>query len=277
MNTERAKVGWGFWLWWVLVSTVALLLVLVARKTAGEALDISVDPAGVWIVVWIVAGAAVGIAQWFVLRRQVSRAGWWVLASAVGVALGFVTIFALGGADFTAVVRVDASAVGKEVALGRAVEEALGRAVVSAMGGEEVSAVKEAVLDVMADAVEDGEEPLASAVEEAVVSSVEGFVEEVVEEALASVEGLAVLGVAVGIAQWFILRRRVSQAGWWALASTVGFAVSRAVTLAAPGGLEGIFAWILGLALYGAITGGVLVWLLRQSVPKEPSLPIAAT
>ena len=65
----------------------------------------------------------------------------------------------------------------------------------------------------------------------------------------------ALLGASVGIAQWLVLRRKVSRAGWWVLASTVG-----AVLLVTVVG-------------YGAITGGVMVWLLRQPVTEEPSLP----
>ena len=35
----------------------------------------------------------------------------------------------------------------------------------------------------------------------------------------------AVLGASLGIAQWLVLRRQVSRAGWWVLANTVAFAV----------------------------------------------------
>ena len=74
-----------------------------------------------------------------------------------------------------------------------------------------------------------------------------------------------------------------AQVGWglwlgWVLASTVGGAVGRAVDMA----LRGTSGWdlfvvimllpiggVVALAGYGAITGGVLVWLLRQSAAKK--------
>jgi hypothetical protein len=67
-------------------------------------------------------------------------------------------------------------------------------------------------------------------------------------------------GAMAGIMQWFVLRRRVSRAGWWVLASTVGWAVSAAVLGPAkvPGGGVGL----------GAVTGLALIWLLRQPVPE---------
>jgi len=65
--------------------------------------------------------------------------------------------------------------------------------------------------------------------------------------------GFAAFGASVGIAQWFVLRRKVSRAGWWVLASTVGVVVP-----------------VVG---YGAITGAALVWLLRQPVPEEARPP----
>ena len=58
------------------------------------------------------------------------------------------------------------------------------------------------------------------------------------------VVAVAAGGTVLGVLQWLVLRRRVARAGWWVLASTAGWAV-------------------LG-AVYGAITGAVLVWLLRR-------------
>ena len=87
----------------------------------------------------------------------------------------------------------------------------------------------------------------------------------------------AVAGASVGIAQWLVLRRHVPGAGWWVLTSTVGSAAAVAVTFTVIGGAEEAVGFAgggaVGGALYGAITGGVLVWLLRQPVTEEPSLP----
>lgn len=41
----------------------------------------------------------------------------------------------------------------------------------------------------------------------------------------AAIAGLCVLGVTVGVAQWFVLRRCMARTGWWVLASTAGTAI----------------------------------------------------
>jgi hypothetical protein len=81
------------------------------------------------------------------------------------------------------------------------------------------------------------------------------------------------VGASVGIAQWLVLRRQVSQAGWWVLASSVGFTVTFAVL--AAGVLPGVGITFGVFAAYGAVTGAVLVWLLRQPVVAEQSHPQA--
>jgi len=86
-----------------------------------------------------------------------------------------------------------------------------------------------------------------------------------------------VLGVIVGWLvlgglQWLVLREHVGGAGWWVLASALG------LILAIP--LVGLMTWVTGGpsdgpvwaslrwlafgAAYGATTGTVLLWLLRE-------------
>ena len=192
-NTERAQVGWVFWLGWASANTVGLAagfavafaLTVAVRNNVGE------------VVLFAVIGASLGIAQWLVLGGLVARAGWWVLASTVGRVVG--------------------------LAVGAAVVE---------VGGEALSS--------------------------------------------------ALVGASVGIAQWLVLRRQVSRAGWWVLASTVGLVVgtavsfgatdplleARAVALAAVG-LAIVVRGAVGGAVFGALTGGVLVWLFRQPITEE--------
>ena len=52
---------------------------------------------------------------------------------------------------------------------------------------------------------------------------------------------------------------------WWVLASIVGLAVAFAADSENVGLAVGV--------VIGAITGVVLLWLLRQPVTEEPSLP----
>ena len=51
---------------------------------------------------------------------------------------------------------------------------------------------------------------------------------------------MILFGPLVGVLQLLVLQPHVARAGWWVLASTLGWAV------------------------YGAFTGTALVWLLRQ-------------
>lgn len=81
-----------------------------------------------------------------------------------------------------------------------------------------------------------------------------------------------VFGVVGGLLQWLILRRNLARAGWWLLANFLGSLVSAiALPIAAIIGESG--NWALAIATFGlvfgagngAITGTMLVWLLRQS------------
>jgi hypothetical protein len=74
-------------------------------------------------------------------------------------------------------------------------------------------------------------------------------------------------GAAVGAMQWSVLRQWVGRAGWWVLASSVSWFgatyvyvfSTRANNVSLP--LGGAAAGVLS----GAITGLVLVWLMRQT------------
>jgi hypothetical protein len=63
------------------------------------------------------------------------------------------------------------------------------------------------------------------------------------------------LGVALGLAQWFVLRRRVARSWWWIVVSTLGWAV----------GLTGFLGAPLVGSIAGAVTGLALEPLLRYS------------
>ena len=68
--------------------------------------------------------------------------------------------------------------------------------------------------------------------------------------------GVLLYGTLAGAVQWVVLRREVRRAGWWVLASTVGWLV------AVPWGpVAGPPGW----AVFSAVTGTVLVWLLRPA------------
>ena len=101
----------------------------------------------------------------------------------------------------------------------------------------------------------------------------------------------AVVGASLGVAQWLVLRRHIPRAGWWVLA-TLGFAVCfygasavAAIVVGAVAFYSGVpesavlLTWFLvavgvvGGALYGGITGVLMVLLLRQPNPDVSSPP----
>jgi hypothetical protein len=74
----------------------------------------------------------------------------------------------------------------------------------------------------------------------------------------------AIFGAGVGFAQWYILGRRMSRAEWWIAANAAGGGLCALLTLAPL--LRGLpIGLLLGTALYGYITGRVLLWMERQA------------
>ena len=171
--------------------------------------------------------------------------GWWLLACIVGFMLGFVVANATFGFGAPAGIVIGVSlGIAQWLVLRRYIARAGWWVLASIVGLAVGFGVCAAVLfaDDFADDV--------------------GF-------AMAGAVAGTVIGASLGIAQWLVLRRHVARAGWWVLASAVGVATFETVDFAMsfdPGG-----AFIVGVAVYGAITGGVLVWLLRQ-----PALETAA-
>jgi len=86
----------------------------------------------------------------------------------------------------------------------------------------------------------------------------------------------SVLGIVSGILQWLILRRKVAHAGWWLVASCIGSLIGfldfRFVVALGEAGKWTQTILTFGLVFgagYGAITGAMLIWLLRQSSAGE--------
>ena len=202
MTVERSQVGWGFWLKWVLASTVGVvvgsIMVLVIGLLIYGLLEELFGSAGTdivfefwltWWVMGIMLGIGVGILQWLVLRRRITGAGWWVLASAAAGAVIF-----------------------------------------------------------------------------------QGDLESLSFGLPLRFTGIVALGGAVaGILQWLVLRGKVSRAGWWVLASTVGWGLSIAVLRALEWGVTDdceLVPQVVSGVVLGAITGAALVWLLLQPIPE---------
>lgn len=85
----------------------------------------------------------------------------------------------------------------------------------------------------------------------------------------------------MGIIQWLILRRHLTTAIWWFIASAVAGAV---VALVAPtyqsgSGFRGTGALLIGQAIsgmiMGAITGIAVIWLLQKRREGAPTAELA--
>jgi hypothetical protein len=145
----------------------------------------------------ILAGALFGMVQWMALRRHVAVTGWAVLGTTVGLYIGYVSGYELGGFPFDYIL------------------------------------------------------------------------------------GPALAGLLGGAVQWLTMRRHISGAGWWVLASALGFLLGgiAGVALAFLGLGEAIggsyFGWIVLNGLISAIVGvigGAITWsalarLLWRSAP----------
>lgn len=87
---------------------------------------------------------------------------------------------------------------------------------------------------------------------------------------------MIVLGGVVGILQWLAMRQQVPRAGVWVLMSVLGVRLGGAAGEAVAG-IAGTFGDIaVGWAVYGAITGASLVWLLRQRAATAADTTTAA-
>jgi uncharacterized membrane protein len=72
------------------------------------------------------------------------------------------------------------------------------------------------------------------------------------------------LGLAIGIAQWLLLRRRLPHAGWWIAATVVGWGL---LALLTGDTLDGLGLLALGL-LPASVTAAALALLMKQATLK---------
>ena len=95
----RRRLGWAFWVQWVVASSIALSLGSTMGGVVGEGGDGALgrlvgrvvgENAGGSIVETLgftVVGFVVGTGQWLVFRRHVAGTGWWVLATTGGYSI----------------------------------------------------------------------------------------------------------------------------------------------------------------------------------------------
>jgi len=74
------------------------------------------------------------------------------------------------------------------------------------------------------------------------------------------------MGLAIGITQWLLLRRRLPQAGWWIAANVVGWGLLALIT--AGNSLDQFGLVTLGL-IPASVTAAVLALLMKQTKPTQ--------
>jgi hypothetical protein len=79
------------------------------------------------------------------------------------------------------------------------------------------------------------------------------------------VDGL-VIGTAIGVAQWLVLRRSISPVGWWIVASVVGFGAGKAVSEWLLPGTTTTVGYVLSGAVIGAVVGVAQGLVLGRSL-----------
>jgi hypothetical protein len=85
-----------------------------------------------------------------------------------------------------------------------------------------------------------------------------------------------IIGVAIGIAQWLVLRRRIASVGWWWFITSLGFGVGKAAGEAIVQGMPAV----IGHALTGAVIGlsvGIAQWLVLRRHVHATEWWLAAT
>ena len=83
------------------------------------------------------------------------------------------------------------------------------------------------------------------------------------------VVGVGLFGTVLGTLQWVALRRYVTGAGWWVVASTLGWVLGGPATVIVGPTRAGYVGWAVLGTVYGVVTGSMLVWLLRQPAPTS--------
>jgi len=93
MTVKRDRIGWSFWLRWVVLSSVGCSIGLFVGFVFGSIISENIMGASAlghilgYFMLGVGLGFMVGLMQWFVLRGYIPRAGLWVLLSTVGFAV----------------------------------------------------------------------------------------------------------------------------------------------------------------------------------------------
>lgn len=81
----------------------------------------------------------------------------------------------------------------------------------------------------------------------------------------------ALLGGAVALPQWWVLRRRVRHAGWWLVAGCLGWGLAGLIT----GQTILISFEAIVAGLMPAVAAGLALWLLLDRLPRRDAASVA--
>jgi hypothetical protein len=73
------------------------------------------------------------------------------------------------------------------------------------------------------------------------------------------------LGVAIGLPQWWLLRRHINRASWWILASAVGWGAALLFTDGAISSSQEV----LSVVLLPPVAGSIAWWWLLRKMPQQ--------
>ena len=100
-----------------------------------------------------------------------------------------------------------------------------------------------------------------------VLASILGFaVGAAIGNAVTDLIFMALFGVVGGFMQWLVLRRQIAGAGWWVLASTLGFAIAPIAAIAGGMAMSQVMS-LDGNPLAAPILLGVLFGVLSAIMP----------
>jgi hypothetical protein len=88
--------------------------------------------------------------------------------------------------------------------------------------------------------------------------------------------GYLLIGFAIGLPQWLILRRHISKSGIWLLGSSIGVTAGFWIILVTDLiNQSGIISYIVGVLVYSIVTGLVLSGLLASQNHSQANLAVA--
>jgi hypothetical protein len=222
-SVEREE--WIFWITWVLATTIAGAVGLIPALLLA-----SNSPAAGGVPL----GAVVGFVQWRVLRRRIPVSGLWVVATIAGWAV------VLAALEYTDI----------PVLPGGEVMYALGVVLFLAFPGTAVGLAQWLILRRH---IADGRWWLFA---NSVAFAATFVALEPLENHRFAAELRALIGIAIVIAQWLVLRWRSPAAWSWIFVNSVGLGIAIPALV-----FDG---FVFGVVI-GAITGIALIWLLRHN------------